>query len=98
MTRSLIFRPLAEAEYLGAAAFYEDERAGLGTEFESEVQAVLDTIASHPDRYPVAVRDIREAPTHRFPYCVYYRVRGDRIMILSVFHQSRDPSEWQSRS
>ena len=98
MSRSIIFRNLAEVEYLQASLFYDEERSGLGAEFESEVQAVLQRILEHPDRYPVAVRDIRVAPTHRFPYCVYYRVRGGRIIVLSVFHQSRDPAEWQSRS
>lgn len=85
-------------EYLRASAFYENERTGLGAEFEAEVQSVLQKLLQHPERYPIAVRDIRVAPTHRFPYCVYYRIRGSRIIILSVFHQSRDPAEWQSRS
>jgi toxin ParE1/3/4 len=94
----VVFRSAAETEYLVAAAFYEGQQAGLGAEFESEVQAVLDTIANHSDRYPIAVRDIREAPVKRFPYCIYYRVRADRLVILAVFHQSRDPAEWQSRT
>jgi len=66
--------------------------------FGAEVQAVLDTIAGRPDRYPVVVRDVREAPVARFPYCVYYRVRPGRVVVISVFHTSRDPAVWQSRS
>ena len=54
-------------------------------------------IAGHPKRYPIILRDIREAPVRRFPYCVYYRVRQARLIVLSVFHTSRDPTEWQSR-
>jgi toxin ParE1/3/4 len=95
---SVVFRPVAEAEYIGATAFYEAQQPGLGADFEAEVQAVVDLIANKPDRYPIAVRDIREAPVKRFPYCVYYRMRGDRLVVLAVFHQSRDPSEWQGRS
>ncbi len=98
MSLSIIFRPAAEAEYLGATAFYEGRQAGLGADFETEVQAVLDTAANQPNRYPIAVRDICEAPVGRFPYCVYYRVRADRLIVLAVFHQSRDPAEWQSRA
>jgi plasmid stabilization system protein ParE len=94
----VVFRPAAQAEYIGAAAYYESQQPGLGADFEAEVQAVLDTIGNQPDRYPIAVRDIREAPVKRFPYCVYYRVRSDRLVVLAVFHQSRDPAEWQGRS
>jgi plasmid stabilization system protein ParE len=89
---------VAETEYLSAAAFYEAQKPGLGGDFEAEVQAVLDTIANQPDRYPIAHCGIREAPTQRFPYCVYYRVRSNQLVVLAVFHQSRDPSEWQGRS
>lgn len=98
MSLPIIFRPVARREYLRAIDWYEDEQPGLGIDFEAKVQAVLAEIAAQPDRYAVVERDIREAPVVRFPYCVYYRVRRDHVEVLSVFHQSRDPSEWQSRS
>jgi plasmid stabilization system protein ParE len=98
VTVPLIFHPIAEAEYTQASAHYDSERPGLGAEFELEVQAVLLKIQQQPDRYPVAIRDIRFATARRFPYSVYYRIRRNRIDVLSVFHESRNPSEWQSRS
>jgi plasmid stabilization system protein ParE len=94
----VVFRALAEEEYIGAIAYYETQQPGLGADFEAEVQAALDTVANQPDRYPVVHHDTREAPIKRFPYCLYYRVRPDRLVILAVFHQSRNPSEWQGRS
>jgi plasmid stabilization system protein ParE len=87
----------ARAEYYEAITWYESERPGLGTEFEAEVGAVLTVVSNHPDRFPLTIRDIREAPVDRFPYCIYYRVRPDRVFVVAVFHQSRDPQEWQSR-
>ena len=98
MTLPFIFHPIAEAEYMQASAHYDSERPGLGAEFESEVQSVLLRIQQHLHRYPIAIRDIRFATTRRFPYSVYYRIRRDHIDVLSVFHESRDPAEWQSRS
>ena len=97
MTLSVAFRPTASAEYEEAAAWYNAQQTGLGAAFEAEVQFVLDIIAGQPDRYPIAVRDIREAPIGRFPFCVYYRVRAGRIVVTAVYHQSRDPVGWQSR-
>jgi toxin ParE1/3/4 len=67
-------------------------------DFVDEVQAALDAIADHPGRYAVASGDIREAPVNRFPYCVYYRVRAGRVVVVAIFHASRDPAVWQSRA
>ena len=97
MTLPLVFRPVAEAEFDSAAAWYEAQRPGLGDDFVAAIQQVLDTITNHPERYPVADGDVREAPVARFPYCVYYRVKPNRVVVISVFHTSRDPSIWQTR-
>jgi hypothetical protein len=46
MSLPVAFRALAEEEYISAITYYETQQPGLGTEFEAEVQAVLDTIAN----------------------------------------------------
>jgi toxin ParE1/3/4 len=97
MTLPLVFRPVAQAEFVAATAWYEDQRPGLGGDFVAEVQQVLETIANHPERYSVADGDVREALVSRFPYCVYFRVKPDWIVVIAVFHTSRDPSLWQVR-
>jgi toxin ParE1/3/4 len=97
MNLPLVFRAAAQTEFDGATAWYESQRAGLGADFVGEVQKILDIISGQPDRYPIASGDVREAPVSRFPYCVYYRVKPDRVVIIAVFHTSRDPTVWQSR-
>ena len=97
MSMVVSFRPLARTEYEAAIAWYEDARSGLGDNFETEVQAVLDEASASPLRYPVADGDVREAPVSGFPYCVYYRVRPGKLIVLAVYHQSRDPNGWRGR-
>ncbi len=97
MSLPLVVRRAAQAEFDDAATWYEAQLAGLGADFVTEVQQVLDTIANQPDRYPVVSGDVREAPVQRFPFCVYYRVKPDRVVIIAIFHTSRDPSVWQTR-
>lgn len=97
MTLPMVFRPVAQAEFDAAAAWYEGQQPGLGNDFVAEVQQVFDTIANHPERYPIADGDVREALVSRFPYCIYYRVKPDRVVVIAVFHTSRDPSIWQGR-
>ena len=97
MTLPLVFRPAAQAEFDAAAVWLAAQRSGLGSDFVAEVQQVLDTIAGQPERYPIVLGDAREAPVSRFPYCVYYRVKPDRVVVIAVFHLSRDPAVWQGR-
>jgi len=92
------FRPAAESEVRDAALWYEAQRAGLGEDFVAEVRGVIDAIAARPALYPVAGGDVREAALVRFPYCVYYRVKPGRAVVVAVLHTSRDPAVWQSRA
>ena len=97
MSLPLVFRPAAEMEFDAAALWYEGQKPGLGENFVAEVQIVLNEIADNPDRYAAVSGDVREAPVSRFPYCVYYRHRPGRLVVIAVFHTSRDPSVWQAR-
>lgn len=97
MRLTVNFRALPQAEYAAAVTWYDEAREGLGSEFETEVQAVLDLVSETPDRYPYADDDVREAPISGFPYCVYYRVRARKVIVIAVYHQSRDPSGWRER-
>jgi plasmid stabilization system protein ParE len=98
MSLPIVLRAAAQDEASEAARWYEGQRPGLGADSVAELQRVFDVISAHPDRYPVAAGDTREAPLSRFPYCVYYRVGRNRIAVTAVFHTARDPSIWRSRS
>ncbi|HEX4588409.1 MAG TPA: type II toxin-antitoxin system RelE/ParE family toxin [Gemmataceae bacterium] len=97
MRLSVRFRTAAKAEYEAAVAWYDEARPGLGEDFETEVQSVLDEASTNPKRYPIADGDVREAPVSGFPYCIYYRVRSGKLVVVAVYHQSRDPGGWRGR-
>ena len=90
--RQVVFRRQARREFDQAAEWYEKERAGLGLDFLTEIQGVIDRITSHPEQFPIVHRDVRKAVARRFPYCVYFRERAGNIVVLAVFHGSRNPS------
>lgn len=98
MKRPVVFRRLARIEFDEAADWYEQRRAGLGAIYTEAVQRAFDQIAAQPDFFPRVHLDIREAMVFGFPYCVYYEVKSARIVVLSVFHTSRNPSIWQGRT
>jgi plasmid stabilization system protein ParE len=48
MTLRVVFRRAAQAEFLEAAAWYEQQRAGLGEDFLREVESAIDRAAESP--------------------------------------------------
>ena len=94
----VVFRAAARIEFDEAGDWYETRRAGLGASFAAAIQAVLDQIAAQPELYPVVEGDIREAAVRGYPYCVYYRAEPGRVVVLAVFHTSRDPAVWRARA
>ena len=48
MTRRIILRRAAQAEYDAAGDWYEQQRPGLGAAFTAAVQQVFDRIAANP--------------------------------------------------
>lgn len=97
MTPRLVFRPEAEAELLGARAWYEGERVGLGAIFAAAVETTVTAILQNPLAYPRVKGDTRRALVRRFPYAVYFRPIGDEIIVLAVMHGRRLPRRWRSR-
>jgi plasmid stabilization system protein ParE len=98
MSAVLVLVPEATTEFKEAAAWYNRQEAGLGGEFAADVNAILNAIITNPLRFGFATDDVREAPVGRFPYNIYYRLEAEQIVVISIFHHSRDPATWQNRS
>lgn len=95
--RRILFRPQARIEFEAAGDWYERESRGLGEAFLEAVDQQLARIAANPLLYPVVHRNVRKAALKRFPYCVYFRLRGDIVVVLAVFHSARNPAAWKRR-
>jgi toxin ParE1/3/4 len=93
----VVLRPTARQEYDDAVDYYESQRAGLGARFGAHVNEVLTRIGQSPKMHGVVRDNVRKAVVRKFPYCIYYRELADRVEVISVFHTSRDPADWQSR-
>jgi plasmid stabilization system protein ParE len=98
MSLPLRLLPEAKAEFDAAADQYEAQQAGLGVDFVARVREVLQRIATNPHQHAVVYRDVRKAVVKRFPYIVLYREESGEVIVISVFHTSRDPAIWQSRA
>ena len=62
-------------------------------DFLNAVAAVKARLADYPYSSPLLREpDFYQSTVAGFPYVVTYRVSGNRIMILGVFHAARHPS------
>jgi plasmid stabilization system protein ParE len=71
MTVEVRLRPEAEQDLADAAAWYEEQRPGLGRQFLDETQVLLSAIAERPLAYHVVHRATRRALLQRFPFGVF---------------------------
>lgn len=97
MSLPLRLLPEAKVEFDAAADWYEQQRAGLGMDFVAQVRTVLHRIAANPKLHGAVYQDVRKAVGTRFPYVVLYREDAGEVIVISIFHTSRNPPIWQSR-
>jgi hypothetical protein len=89
------FPSTAETELKEAMEFYQSAREGLGAEFLAEVQTAASLIESFPLAWSPLSPRTRRCRMHRFPYGLFYQVRSDEILIVSVMDLRRDPKRWE---
>lgn len=101
MRRVWILEEAAE-EAVEAAAWYEQERPGLGVESDHAVNAALDLL-----EYEVVPltnmpgtagsRGAKRLVLRRFPYDIIVRESSQEIIVVAIAHQSRRPGYWRNR-
>jgi plasmid stabilization system protein ParE len=97
MTYQLAVSDEAEHDILEAKFWYEDQQFGLGEKFVEEVERQIQKIVNNPNAYQYRYRDVRVCFTRKFPFGVHYLVVHSEILVLAVFHTSRDPKSWFKR-
>lgn len=90
MTRSW-FLPAALADVEDAFRWYEAQQPGLGEAFVQAVDAAIACILEFPNACPAVHRGARRYLIERFPYCLYYRIEGDGVIVVALMHAARDP-------
>jgi plasmid stabilization system protein ParE len=97
MSLPVVLTPEARTEFDDAADWYE-QQTGLGAAFTAAVRDALNRIAAIPLLHQVVYKDIRRAVVRRFSYSIFYRADVDRVTVIAVFDNRRDPAIWQSRA
>jgi plasmid stabilization system protein ParE len=86
----LVIRPRAESDLRDARSWYQNQRTGLGDQFLAQIAIALEFLIRDPNLHPEYYRGFRRVMMRRFPYKLFYRIEGERIIVFRVLHSGRD--------
>ena len=90
----LKFSGRAVREVGEAREWYEEQSEGLGLEYQAALELQLRRLEQAPLLYVEIVPGIRRSLLPRFPYAVFFTIKGDLLHILAVIHNARNPKRW----
>ena len=93
----LVFSTLARDEMAEAKRFYNRQQQGLGKQFQHEAEIATNRILEHPLAWQFECDPVRRFLFNRFPYKLLYFIRAQRIIVVAVAHQHRQPDYWIER-
>jgi len=87
----------AEREFIEAAEFIAEDNFSASEEFIDEIEKGLREIEAYPHRYPRYAKHYRVKVIAKFGYSIFYRIRGQDVYALAIYHNSRKPNRWKKR-
>jgi len=94
MAYRLTFSARALRETGEAQEWYESQSPGLGEEFIAAMELQLKRLEQAPLLFAEVIPGVRRALLPRFPFGLFYVVRGNLVHILAVLHDARNPNRW----
>lgn len=94
MIYELSISEAAENDISEAFLWYEMQKENLGFEFEKYLVKTIDHIQQKPDLIQIRYNKIRVAFLNKFPYGIHFVISNNQVLIVAVFHTSRDPEKW----
>lgn len=93
----VVLRPEAEQELLQAQAWYESKALGLGFEFARAADAAVASAFRNPFGHLCVEEEFHRVLFRKFPYTLIYLPSPDELLVVSFFHQHREPGAWLER-
>jgi toxin ParE1/3/4 len=91
MIKRIIVKPRATRHIREGRLWYGGISRELADDFLNSVDEAISLAQIHPLAFPIAHRTFRRVLLRRFPYALFYQFADDRIVVVAVLHQARDP-------
>jgi hypothetical protein len=72
--------------------FYEAQQSGLGAYFLSNLYGDIESLRLYGGIHRQAYKEYRRLLSKRFPFAVFYTVRGETVFVRAVVDCRRDPA------
>ncbi|MDA3787956.1 MAG: hypothetical protein PF503_05640 [Desulfobacula sp.] len=91
MTYLLNFLPEIEEDVIASYLWYEEKTLGLGEEFLRMFYARAAELSYNALLYQKVYGDVRRCLLRRFPYAIYFKIEGNAIIVIGLFHCAGNP-------
>jgi hypothetical protein len=84
-------QPAALADLKRGFHFYEKKTGGLGSYFLNSLYSDIDSLQLYAGIHPIHFGSFYRLLSDRFPFAVYYQVKGDIVLVRAVLDLRRNP-------
>lgn len=81
----------AEIDLLEGFVFYEKQQSGIGDYFLDSLFADIDALALYADIHIKFDDRLHRMLSKRFPFAIYYELRGDAATVVAVLDCRQNP-------
>jgi len=93
-----VYSEQSKADIREIVLWYHFQQEGLENEFLENLEIAFTNLESNPNKYQVYLRKVRGVVLKRFPYRIIYKIEKNIILIVGVFHTSRNPEIIRKRT
>ncbi len=95
MSFSVRFEEKAIKEFTESVFWYDEQSEGLGEKLMTEIDVCISFIQKNPFQFMIKREPYREYVLQLFPFILVYVIdeKESDILIVSVFHTSRNPTK-----
>jgi plasmid stabilization system protein ParE len=94
MDYKVIISEAAEYDIEQAFEWYELQKSSLGNSYKTNILKAMESIQKNPFKVQVRYKDVRIFFLKKFPYGIHFNINENIILIIAVFHTSKNPNRW----
>ena len=87
----------ADAEFQEQIRYYDEQAAGLGDRFISDLEATVRSIREYPESGEATSTNLRKRVLRVFRHTIFYVNLPDEIIVVAVAPHRRRPRYWRRR-
>lgn len=90
---SIAYNPIALEEYEQSIEWYAARSIKASENFIIDVQESIEEIKRNPTQFKSRYKKFYETTLKKYPFDIIYIIEKERIVILSIYHQKRNPKK-----